>query len=132
VAQRRPAGPITYTVNGQDYELNRPDENAEDFYITLDRFIKQSRHIPRGPSRRSRRNFRSLQAFVIALAFIALVGVIFVMMMRYMGNRTDDFLKVWAAVGPIVGVLTGLIPMYFFHNTMQDLMQDTATNGTER
>ena len=35
-------------------------------------------------------------------------------------SETDDFLKVWAAVGPIVGVVTGLIPTYFFRNMAKD------------
>lgn len=52
------------------------------------------------------------QPLWVALAFIVLVGLIFVVTMQRM-NSTDDFLKVWAAVGPIVGVVTGLIPTYF-------------------
>ena len=62
---------------------------------------------------------------VIALAFIVLLGFIFFVTMREM-STTDDFLKVWAAVGPIVGVVTGLIPSYFFHN-----MADTASKRAE-
>jgi len=54
-----------------------------------------------------------LKPVIIALAFIVLLGFIFFVTMRHM-SRADDFLKVWAAVGPIVGVVTGLIPTYFF------------------
>jgi hypothetical protein len=56
-----------------------------------------------------------LGPIIVALAFIVLLGFIFFVTMREM-STTDDFLKVWAAVGPIVGVVTGLIPTYFFHN----------------
>jgi hypothetical protein len=62
---------------------------------------------------------RNWQPLVVALAFIALVGLLFVFTMQQM-DSTDEFLKVWAAVGPIVGVVTGLIPTYFFHNSMQN------------
>ena len=51
----------------------------------------------------------SWQATVVALAFIALVGVMF-------WRAVDsDFAKIWAAVGSIVGVVVGAIPSYFFH-----------------
>jgi hypothetical protein len=59
------------------------------------------------------------QPVIIALAFIALVAILFIFTMNRMSN-TDDFLKVWAAVGPIVGVVTGLIPTYFFHNSARE------------
>jgi hypothetical protein len=67
---------------------------------------------------------------VVALAFIALVAIIFVVTMNRMSN-TDDFLKVWADVGPIVGVATGLIPTYFFHNSAQDASARAESNAAE-
>jgi hypothetical protein len=54
-------------------------------------------------------------ALLIALAFIVLLGFIFWNTMREM-RTSDEFLKIWAAVGPIIGVVTGLIPTYFFRN----------------
>jgi hypothetical protein len=75
---------------------------------------------------------RSWQPLVVALAFIILVGLIFVFTMERM-DSTDDFLKVWAALGPIVGVVTGLIPTYFFHDSAQNASaraeQHAAENG---
>jgi len=73
---------------------------------------------------------RSWQPFVIALAFIALVGIIFVATMNQMSS-VDDFLKIWAAVGPIVGVVTGLVPTYFFHNSARDASARAETNAAE-
>lgn len=70
------------------------------------------------------------QPLVIALAFIALVAVIFVLTMTRM-SRTDDFLKIWAAVGPIVGVVTGLIPTYFFHSSAQDASSRAEAHAAE-
>jgi hypothetical protein len=47
-------------------------------------------------------------AAVVAVALIALVGVMF-------WRATDkDFATIWAGVGTIVGVVTGSIPAYFF------------------
>ena len=73
---------------------------------------------------------RNWQPLVSALAFIALVAVIFIVTMNRMTN-TDDFLKVWAAVGPIVGVVTGLIPTYFFHSSAQDASTRAETSAAE-
>jgi hypothetical protein len=75
---------------------------------------------------------RKWQPLVVALAFIALVGLIFVFTMERM-NNTDDFLKDWAALGPIFGVVTGLIPTYFFNDSAQNasarVEQHAAENG---
>jgi hypothetical protein len=70
------------------------------------------------------------QPLWVALAFIVLVGLIFVVTMQRM-NSTDDFLKVWAAVGPIVGVVTGLIPTYFFHSSAQDASSRAEANAAD-
>jgi hypothetical protein len=56
---------------------------------------------------------------VIGLAFLLLVGVIFVTSLMTMSS-VDDFLKVWTAVGPIVGVVVGSIPAHFFRSLAQD------------
>jgi hypothetical protein len=46
---------------------------------------------------------------VVAVALIALVGVMF-------WRAVDaDFATIWAGVGTLVGVLTGAVPSYFFH-----------------
>jgi hypothetical protein len=54
-------------------------------------------------------------AVVIGIAFLALVGVIFTTTLLTM-TTTDDFLKVWTAVGPIVGVVVGSMPAHFFRS----------------
>jgi hypothetical protein len=72
----------------------------------------------------------NLQPLIVALAFISLVGLIFLVTMNRMSN-TDDFLKVWAAVGPIVGVVTGLIPTYFFHTSAESASSRAEEKATE-
>jgi hypothetical protein len=52
----------------------------------------------------------SWQAVVVALGFMALVGVLY-----WRATETKDFKTEWLAVGPIVGVLVGAVPSYFFH-----------------
>lgn len=54
----------------------------------------------------------SWQSTVIACFLIGLVGGIFIVV--YAGDGVDDALKAWAAVGTIVGVITGAVPTYFF------------------
>jgi hypothetical protein len=49
---------------------------------------------------------------VVALAFIALVGVMF-----WRATDGSNFTLIWAGVGTIVGVLTGAIPSFFFVRT---------------
>jgi hypothetical protein len=58
-------------------------------------------------------------ALIIGLAFLLLVGIIFVTSLMTMSS-VDDFLKVWTAVGPIVGVVVGSIPAHFFRSMAQD------------
>jgi hypothetical protein len=50
---------------------------------------------------------------IIGLGFLVLVGFIFWFTLRTM-NTTDGFLAVWSAVGPIVGVVIGVMPSHFF------------------
>lgn len=54
----------------------------------------------------------SWQSTVVALALIILVGGIFIVVFEK--NGVDAGLKVWAAIGTVVGVLTGALPTYFF------------------
>jgi len=49
-------------------------------------------------------------AGVVALGFLALVGVMF---WRATDNM-NDFDRIWAVAGPIVGVVVGAIPGFFF------------------
>ena len=56
-----------------------------------------------------------LAAVIIGLGFLALVGVIFVVTIETM-NTLNDFLTVWTAVGPIVGVVLGSMPAHFFRS----------------
>jgi hypothetical protein len=65
---------------------------------------------------------------IIALAFIGLLGFIFFVTMHEM-STTDDLLKVWAAVGSIGGVVTGLIPTYFFHNMAGEASKRAELNA---
>src|SRR4051794_41166628 len=54
----------------------------------------------------------SKQATVVAVLYVVLIAVIAVVALdRY---EVDDFLKVWAVLGTLIGVLTGAIPSYFF------------------
>jgi hypothetical protein len=46
---------------------------------------------------------------IVAVAFLALVGVFF-----WKSVDSGNFSEIWAAVGTIVGVVTGAIPSYFF------------------
>jgi hypothetical protein len=65
-------------------------------------------------------------ALIIGLAFLLLVGVIFVTSLMTMSS-VDDFLKVWTAVGPIVGVVVGSIPAHFFRSMAQDANEKMVT-----
>jgi hypothetical protein len=57
----------------------------------------------------------SWQSTVIALAFIALVGGIFIVV--YEKDGIDTALKAWGAIGTLVGVVVGAVPTYFFGRT---------------
>jgi hypothetical protein len=56
-----------------------------------------------------------IAAVIIGLGFLALVAIIFVVTLQRMTN-VDDFLLIWSAVGPIVGVVIGAMPAHFFRN----------------
>jgi hypothetical protein len=54
----------------------------------------------------------SRQATLIAVFYVLLVaGIALTALIEY---QVDDFLKVWAVLGTLIGVLTGAIPAYFF------------------
>jgi ammonia channel protein AmtB len=55
---------------------------------------------------------QSWQSTVIAALIIGLAGAVFLVVDIRSG--IDDALKAWAAIGTIGGVITGVIPAYFF------------------
>ena len=61
-------------------------------------------------------------AAIVAVAFLAFVGAVFLSV--YYRDGVDAALKVWGALGTIVGVLGGAIPSYFFHKTAQAAQRD--------
>jgi hypothetical protein len=52
------------------------------------------------------------QATVVAVGYVLLVGAIAIVALD--NYSVDDFLKVWAVLGTLIGVLTGAVPSYFF------------------
>jgi predicted lipid-binding transport protein (Tim44 family) len=54
------------------------------------------------------------QSAWIATLIVLLVGAITVTALR--SYKIDEFLKVWAVIGTLVGVVTGAIPSFFFSN----------------
>ena len=61
-------------------------------------------------------------AAAVAIAFLAFVALVFLVVYGHGG--IDDALKAWSAIGTVVGVLTGAIPSYFFHQTAQRAQRD--------
>ena len=61
-------------------------------------------------------------AAVVAVAFLGFVGAIFLAV--YYHDGIDGALKAWSAIGTVVGVISGAIPSYFFHQTAQAAQQD--------
>jgi hypothetical protein len=59
---------------------------------------------------------------VVAVAFIALVGVFF-----WKSVGSSNFSQTWAAVGTIVGVVTGSIPSYFFKKNADQAQKEAST-----
>jgi phage shock protein PspC (stress-responsive transcriptional regulator) len=52
------------------------------------------------------------QSTVVALGFLILIGAVAgIALHEY---DVDEFLKVWAVLGTLVGVVTGAVPAYFF------------------
>jgi hypothetical protein len=67
----------------------------------------------------------SWKAVVVAFGFIGLVALMFWLAVD------NDFETIWAGAGSIVGVLTGAIPAYFFHQQAQQAQRD-AQQANER
>jgi hypothetical protein len=59
---------------------------------------------------------------VVAVALIALVGVFF-----WKSVGSTNFSQTWAAVGTIVGVVSGSIPSYFFKKNADQAQQEATT-----
>lgn len=59
---------------------------------------------------------------IVALGFLAFLAVLF--LVPYSRDGVDAALKVWSAVGTIVGILVGAIPSYFFGKAAQDAQKD--------
>jgi len=61
-------------------------------------------------------------AAVVAVAFLAFLAAVFLVV--FYRDGIDGALKVWAALGTVVGVITGAIPSYFFHRAAQSAQRD--------
>jgi hypothetical protein len=61
-------------------------------------------------------------AATVALGFLAFVGLIFWAV--YVKDGMDGATKAWALIGTVVGVITGSIPSYFFHQAATDAQKD--------
>jgi hypothetical protein len=61
---------------------------------------------------------------VIASLLIGLVGATFLVV--YLKGGIDDALKAWAAIGTIAGVVTGVVPAYFFGQQRAASAEETA------
>ena len=59
---------------------------------------------------------------VVALGFLGFVAAIFIT--AYARDGVDAALKVWGALGTVVGIVTGAIPSYFFRQTAQAAQKD--------
>lgn len=64
-------------------------------------------------------------AAAVAVAFIAFVAAIFLVVYEHGG--IDAALKAWGAIGTIVGVVTGAIPSFFFHQAATTAQQTALT-----
>jgi hypothetical protein len=65
-------------------------------------------------------------AVIIGLAFLALVGFMFAFALQTM-TSVDNFLIVWSAIAPIIGVIIGSMPAHFFRN-----MAETANDRADQ
>lgn len=52
------------------------------------------------------------QSTLIAVCFIVLIGAIAITALTV--YEADDFLKIWAVIGTLLGVVTGAVPSFFF------------------
>jgi hypothetical protein len=72
----------------------------------------------------------SWQSTVIALAFIALVGALFLVV--YLHDDIDVALKAWAGIGTLVGIVVGAIPTYFFGQSATASAREDANASRQR
>lgn len=72
----------------------------------------------------------SWQSTVIAALLIGLTGAIFLVVELQSG--IDDALKAWAAIGTLAGVITGVIPAYFFGQQRAASAEHAATAAQEQ
>ena len=68
---------------------------------------------------------------LVAVCFIVLVGAITVVALEV--YQVDEFLKVWAVIGTLVGVVTGAIPSFFFavSNGKAQIQRNQAEEKTQ-
>ncbi len=67
---------------------------------------------------------------IVACTLIALVGTITVTaIVRY---TADDALKVWSALGPVVGVITGVLVTYFFTRKAVEIEKKHAADAEKK
>lgn len=72
----------------------------------------------------------SWPATLIALAFMLLVGATFLTVYAHSG--IDDALKAWGALGTLVGIVTGVIPTYFFGAAATDSAKKDADGARQQ
>ena len=70
------------------------------------------------------------QATVVGLAFLALIGAIFLSV--FWKDGIDSALKAWAAIGTLVAVVVGAIPSYFFGAREAATAKDAARTATKQ
>src|SRR5688572_21220858 len=70
-------------------------------------------------------------AAAVAIGFLAFLGFVFLTI--YYRDGIDTALKAWAALGTIIGIVTGAIPSYFFHKVAEKAEQsaEVAQRNTE-
>lgn len=66
----------------------------------------------------------SWQSTLVGIAFIAAVTGIFIVVVAKDG--IDSGLKAWAAIGTLAGVVTGIVPTYFFGRSATATAQQSA------
>jgi hypothetical protein len=75
-------------------------------------------------------NRQSWPSTVIASLLIMLAGAIFLVV--YLRGGIDDALKAWAAIGTIAGVITGVVPAYFFGQQRAASAEQAALQATNQ
>jgi len=67
-------------------------------------------------------NTSSWPAAVVALGFLGFVALVFWAV--YVKDGIDGATRAWALIGTFVGVITGSIPSYFFHEVATEAQKD--------